>query len=94
MDPKQLVPGKCYYLVVFEDEWLTEPIIQTLRYKSRLTRRDGTTCHLFEELGTEHTSGDFGVDEADLPHLVLDEDGLLEKLHRAFAGTLARPRSR
>ena len=94
MDPTTLVPGKCYYIVVFEDEALSEPIIQTLRYRSRTTRGDGTVCYLFEELGTEQPSSDFGVDETDLSHLVLDEDALLKKLQRAFAGTLAQARSR
>jgi hypothetical protein len=85
----RLVRGQTYFIVMFDDENLTIPLVQTLIYRENGRRADGTSYFLFKELHVGGKQSDFFVNEADLDHLVLDRAGLLRKLKDSFDGTLS-----
>ena len=86
---ERLVPGQVYFIVVFNDEDLKVPLVQTLIFVKDGQRNDGTECHLFRQLSAQDDESDFFVDKKDARDLLLDHDALLVKLRRCFEGTLA-----
>ncbi len=84
----RLIRGQAYFIVLFDDENLTVPLIQTLIYDQYAKRSDGTGCFLFKELHVGGKQSDFFVGETDLDHLVLDRAALLRKLKDSFDGKL------
>lgn len=85
----ELVPGKTYFIVLFHDEDLKVPIVQTLIYDREGRRGNGIECYLFRDVSSHQQEPRFYVDKKDATHLLVDQDGLLDKLRRCFEGKLA-----
>ena len=78
---KELEVGKLYFLVKYEDDGLTRPIIATYEFKGKEPQDADGLEYLFEELG----SGDeLMLRERDLWNMV-DMPGLIEELKRFHA---------
>ena len=84
----RFVAGQTYFIVMFQDEILTVPIVQTLSYEEEGTRTNGTKYFLFREHHLGDKSSKFFVNEEDADHLVLDRERLIQKLKNCFDGTL------
>lgn len=82
-------PNQAYFIVVFEDEDLTIPLVQTLLFKEVGMRADGTEYYMFHELHSDGEPTALVLDAEHAKHLVLDRDELLEKLARSATGRLA-----
>ena len=87
----KLVPNETYFMVVFEDEGLTLPIIQTLQFVGERTREDGSRYYLFTELHSDADPTSTIIDVSDAGAVILDRNGLIDKLSRCFAGELSKP---
>jgi hypothetical protein len=87
-----LISGQTYFIVVFHDEDLTTPIIQTILFVEYGHRDDGSEFALFQELHAEGDPSKLIVDVGDAQHLVLDHAQLMDKLARCFKGDLASRR--
>ena len=87
-----LVPGKTYFIVLFDDHDLTVPIVQTLIYEREGKRGNGVECYLFRDVSSHEKQAGFYVDKRDAEHMLLDPDGLLDKLKGCFDRKLAGPR--
>jgi hypothetical protein len=86
---EKLVPGHTYFVVMFNDEDLMVPVVQTLVFVEDGRRADGSEFFLFRELSAHGKESKFLVDKKDAKHLVLDQTGLLKKLKGCFDGKLA-----
>ena len=74
----ELSVGSLYFMVKYEDERLTRPIIATYEYKGTGRKNAADLEFLFQELG----SGDeLSLTERDLWNIV-DMPGLIEELKR------------
>lgn len=85
----RFVSGQPYFIVMFDDENLTVPIVQTLLYVESEKRDDGSEFFLFRELLPSGEESKFFVDQEHADDLVLDQAGLLKKLKHCFDGKLA-----
>lgn len=92
--PNHLVRDRQYFIVMFADENLEIPIVQTLIFKKEGKRPDGSAYFLFKELHLGGTESDFLVNQEDADHLVLDQQRLLQKLRDCFDKTLLTSRPR
>lgn len=86
-----LVHGRAYFIVMFNDDDLRIPVVQTLIYMEESKRNDGTEIFLFRELRSDGTEPKFFVNTQDVDQLLLDEAGLIEKLRKCFEGKLSEP---
>lgn len=86
---ERFLPGHVYFIVVFSDENLMVPIVQTLVFVKRGKRDDGSRFFLFRELPPHGEESKLIVDEKQADHLVLDQAELLNKLRHSFDGKLA-----
>ena len=84
----RFVPGQAYFIVVYNDESLSIPIIQTLIFVKRSVRDNGIKCLRFRELHAQGEETGFFVDEEHADHLVLDHVGLLKQLQASFDGRI------
>ena len=84
--------GNIYYIVMYADEQLTVPVVQTLKYQEMKTREDGSTHFLFGRFLADGTTEKFFINEPDLDSLLLDGTGLLQRLRDCFGGKLLRNR--
>jgi hypothetical protein len=78
------LPGDTYFIVAFSDEKLAIPVVQTLIFEKTGTRDNGTRFFLFRYIPVEGAEVPFLVEEGQTDHLVLDQDGLLERLRDCF----------
>jgi len=85
----RFITGQIYFIVMFDDENLTVPIVQTLRFVKKGERRNGSKYYLFKQLGCDAKRRDFLVDEKDAEHLVVDHPGLIRELRDCFSGRLS-----
>jgi len=74
----RLVAGKLYYLVKYEDEMLTRPIIASYEYVGREPKDAEGNEYLFRELG----SGDELILRDSTLWNMVDMSGLIEQLQR------------
>ena len=86
IESNRFAPNATYFVVMFEDEELTVPIVQTLLYLEQGKLDNGTECYFFQDLGRNEKCF---VRREDADHLVLDGAGLIQKLKDAFDGKLA-----
>jgi len=86
---EKLVAGQTYFIVVFNDEDLKVPVVQTLVYVEDGRRGDGSEFHLFRELSAQGKESKYVVDKKDAKRMLLDQKGLLAKLKSCFDGKLA-----
>ena len=82
-------PECAYFIVIFADEALSIPIVQTLVFDSAGERTNGIKYFLFRELLSDGQEQNFVVDEDQADEIVLDQVGLLEKLKNCFGGNLS-----
>lgn len=87
---EKLTPGQMYFIVMFEDEDLKVPLVQTLIFVENRRRDDGSEFFLFRDLSARGEESKFMVDKKDAERLLLDQDGLLTKLKKCFDGTIGR----
>jgi hypothetical protein len=81
LEANELIIGKLYFLVKYEDEMLTRPIIATYEYKSKESKDDDDQEFLFKELG----SGDELILAEKTLWNIVDMSGLIEELKRFHA---------
>lgn len=81
---KTFRPGQLYFVVMFDDEAMSIPVIQTLIFKRAAVREGGKNCYLFTEIPVKGPHSTIFVDEEDVDHLVLDKHALVEMLSDAF----------
>jgi hypothetical protein len=86
---KNLLPGQTYFIVMFHDEDLKVPLVQTLIFIKDGRRPDGSEFFLFRELTPHGGQSKFVVDKKDAKRVLLDQAGLLRKLKSCFDGKLA-----
>jgi hypothetical protein len=90
----QMTVGSPYFIVVFEDEGLTIPLVQTLVFNGIRTKDDRTRWLSFTELRPNGDEVAFKVEESHAHELLLDRAALVEKLKQSFSGKLATERPR
>lgn len=88
---KQLAKGDIRFIVLFEDQALSIPIVQTLVFVERSVAESGEPLLIFRHILSAGESEGFFVRERDEVELLHDADGLLSKLRRAFDGTIGNP---
>lgn len=86
-----LTPDRAYFIVMFNDEDLCIPVVQTLIFVGESKRSDGTEIFLFREIRSDGTEPRFFVNKQDADQLLLDEAGLVAKLSKCFRGKLSDP---
>ena len=84
----RFVQGRAYFIVVYNDENLSIPIVQTLIFVKRSVRDNGIKCLRFRELHAQGKETGFYVDEEHADHLVLDHIGLLKYLQASLDGKI------
>ena len=80
----RFIPGELYFVVMFQDELMTVPVVQTLIYERYSQQDGGTRCFLFREIPLHGAESMIFIREDDADHLVLDKPGLLAKLTSCF----------
>lgn len=75
-----LESGDIRFILLFQDEALTIPLIQTLVFREECSREDGGRRFLFQDLGAPTSEQSFFVDEEEFDQLVLDIHGLVKKV--------------
>jgi len=78
--PERFVPGNVYFIVLYMDEALSVPVIQTLIFMEQHKRHDGRAEYRFEEIKPHDESTHFAVQEEDVDQLVVDRFGLMKRL--------------
>ncbi|WP_257384917.1 hypothetical protein [Tahibacter caeni] len=86
-----LKAGETYFVVMFDDEQLSIPIIQTLRYVGEHLRERDSQRAYFVQLGHAGNETPFFVRKEDVSDLVLDKPQLLRFLELSFSGRLSHP---
>ena len=81
---KRLKPGKVYFILLFADDGLKVPHIQTLIFQRSGVLADGTPAHFFD-LVTDEDSRSFFVREQDAEDLLLEPAELLQRLKDVFS---------
>lgn len=82
--------GEIYFIVVFDDEDLSIPIIQTLRYIGELSDDSESINVYFSLFGHSDEESTIFVRKDNVPDLVLDRTQLLRFLELGFSGELSR----
>ena len=85
---ERFVPGKAYFIVVYDDENLSVPIVQTLIFVERNVRYNGIKCLRFRERHADGEEKGFFVDEEHADHLVHDLPGLIKQLNACLDGRI------
>ena len=81
MNKENLVSGEVYFIVLFDDEELTIPVIQTLIFqKAEVGENSGEQLYLFQEIKPHDKESTFFVRKDDVDTLVLDHNELIAKL--------------
>lgn len=78
--PFELAQGSTYFILLFEDEALTVPLIQTLIYVGPRKSDAGIDGHLFDYLKPDDEASGFFVEAIRLEELVTDREGLIRRL--------------
>ena len=86
---ERFTPGQVYFIVMFHDEDLKIPVVQTLIFDKIGKRENGGEVLLFRQIPPQSDGLKFIVEMEHVEQLLLDENGLLDKLKRSFAGELA-----
>jgi len=84
--PFELVQESTYFILLFEDEALTVPLIQTLIYVGPRKSDAGIDGHLFDYLKPDDEVSGFFVEAIHLEELVTDREGLIRKLQAIGGG--------
>jgi hypothetical protein len=82
-------PGQVYFIVMFHDEDLKIPVVQTLIFEKIGKRKNGSEFLLFRQIPPQGAESKFIVEKEHVEQLLLDEKGLVDKLKRSFDGKLA-----
>jgi hypothetical protein len=72
--------GQVYFIVMYDDERLAVPVVQTLVYLGEGRSRDGRLEFRFKEIKPTKEPSLFVVDQEHADDLVVDQDGLIERL--------------
>lgn len=80
-----LVPGNTYFIVMYEDEQLTIPVVQTLVFTEKGKLDDGSPCFFFLELRSGGEKSKFFVHEQNAKDLLLDLPGVIERLKEGLS---------
>jgi hypothetical protein len=88
---ERFVPGQVYFTVMFHDEDLQVPVVQTLIFVEERQRDDGSAFLLFRQIPPQGEESKFIVDRKDERKLLLDRSELIDKLKDCFDGKLATP---
>lgn len=86
---ERLVPGNSYFIVMFHDEDLRIPVVQTLIFVKMEKRANGSEFLLFRQIPPQGDESKFVVEKEHAERLLLDQRGLIEKLQKSFDGKLA-----
>lgn len=78
---RNLIPGSIYFIVMYEDEDLHIPVIQTLIFVETVVKDDGDVTHFFRDISAPAERQRFHVHEHQVDQLLLDWDGLLSTLN-------------
>lgn len=78
------IQGEPYFIVMYEDEALSIPVVQTLLFEKSLSGEHGVD-HLFREIGANGDTRAFKVANDQVEELLLDLEGLIEKLRSGLA---------
>lgn len=84
----KMEPGDIRFIMLFRDEALSIPLIQTLVFREECSRDDGGRRYLFQDLGAPASEEQFFVDEEDFDQLVLDIHGLAKRVSEISRSTL------
>lgn len=82
----EMIEGRTYFIVMFDDEDLRIPVVQTLIFLHEGKRADGSEYYLFREVGKDDEEARFFVNREDAASLLLNETMLLTKLRKCFDG--------
>ena len=82
---KNLVVGGVYFIVMYEDDDLCIPAIQTLIYVESMIRPTGGLTHFFRDISANKNAQRFHVHEEQVDDLLLDWQGLMETLGDCYA---------
>jgi hypothetical protein len=90
MNPlERFIPGHPYFIVMFHDEDLKIPVVQTLIFSKVGKRDNGTEFLLFRQIPPQGEESKFIVEKEHVERLLLDQNGLMDKLQKTFDGKLA-----
>ncbi len=77
---ERFIPGQTYFIVMFQDEAMTVPVVQTLTYE-RASPQDGDVKNfLFREVPIDGEGSIVAINKEHAEHLILDKEELLTKL--------------
>lgn len=74
-----LVKGSAYFILLYADECLSVPVIQTLIFREKCQRGNKAEFH-FMEVKSDNEGSLFVVEGEHLEELVVDLSGLVERL--------------
>ncbi len=77
---RDLVAGNAYFILLYADESLDVPVIQTLIFRKKHQRGNSTEFH-FSEVTSDGDNSPFVVEGRHLEELVVDLPGLIERLN-------------
>ena len=76
----RFIIGKVYFIVLYADEALAIPVVQTLIFLEDRRREDGGAEYRFREIKPHEEESLFTVQEECLDELIVDRIGLIERL--------------
>jgi hypothetical protein len=85
------LPGQPYFIVMFDDEEMMIPIIQTVLFVEATKTDDGREGFLFQRLTPSGDPEEMFLETNDAKHLVRDRDRFMTTLRRTFDGTIGKP---
>jgi hypothetical protein len=90
-EPAPFVVGEPYFIVVFDDEDMKVPLIQTVLFVKAAEADDGREGFLFQVLAPTRDPERMFLDTETALHLVRDRDRFMTTLQRTFDGTIGKP---
>lgn len=88
----ELLPGATYFILMYADECLAIPLVQTLVYREQRIREDGSLEFIFREIRPHDHETVFSVRVDDIESLVLDQPELIYQLQNPGGRPLMRNR--
>jgi len=77
---RKFIRGLPYFILMYRDDMLTVPIIQTLLFINEMVGEDEKVEYLFQEIGARGNETPFVVKEEHIDELVVDLYSLIECL--------------
>ena len=87
-EPAPFLCGEPYFIVLFDDEEMKVPLIQTVLFVEAAKSDDGREGFLFQLLSPTGDAERMFLDKETALHLVRGRDRFMETLRRSFDGTI------